>query len=223
MAQPVFGPIYCETLHFVPGVFPAEPVNTISNVVIVAFGVAAAYFVAKRAPRAYDLYCLSGLLIVNGIGSALWHGLRTPWALTFDVMPGLVFLFMFLFFWARRLWSRSGAALFLIAFFAAAYVSSRYWGVVQRWVALAPVVVAAALVLIAETYRRSRSLALAGGAALASALLALFFRSIDLDACAYIPVGTHFLWHIFLSAAGFIGIMALIRFRPRRSAPEAAQ
>jgi hypothetical protein len=221
MAQIGFGPIYCETMYWAGSTFPAEPVNTVSNGVIVLFGLASAYYVAKRAPRAVDLYVLSALLTATGVGSGLWHGLREPWALAFDVTPGLFFMFALLFCWARRLWSYLGATIFLLAFFLAFQYSREYWGLVQRWVALAPVVVIAAAVLIAQTYVYSKRATLGGTVALSSALLALFFRTIDLDACAYIPFGTHFLWHMLLSAGSFVGVMTLTGLKARSEKPAA--
>jgi hypothetical protein len=224
------GPIYCETLSARAGVFPIEPMNTISNGVIVLFGLAGLYVVAKRAPRAYDLYVLSSIQIVTGIGSGLWHGLRNPDALFFEASSGLFFLFVFMFCWARRLWSYLGAAAFLAAFYAGFLLSRPYWGIVQRWVALAPIVILASLALIAQTYSYSKRVAAYGGVALLSAVVALLFRSYDLAACPYIPFGTHFLWHSFLSAAGFIGILAMTDLksakpvdRPSRPAEEAAE
>jgi len=217
------GPIYCETLSARTGVFPVEPLNTISNGVIVLFGLAGLYVVAKRSPRAYDLYVLSAIQIVTGIGSGLWHGLRNPDALFFEASSGLFFLFVFMFCWARRLWSYLGAAAFLGAFYAGFLVSRPYWGMVQRWVALAPVVILASLALIVQTYSYSRRIAAYGGVALLLAVIALLFRSFDLAACPYIPFGTHFLWHCFLSAAGFIGIVAMTGLKSAMATGRAEQ
>jgi hypothetical protein len=231
-----FGPIYCETMSATSASFPVEPMNTLSNGVIVMFGLAALYFVVKRAPRAVDLYVLCALLIATGIGSGIWHGFRDRDALFFEVQSGLFFLFAVVFFWARRLWSYVGAALFLAVFFGGFSLSREYWdravfGIpVQRWVALAPVVILAGIALIAQTYGYSRRAAILGGMALVLAIVALTFRTIDLSVCAYIPFGTHFLWHSFLSAAGFLGVLALIEIpsvraarRASRSAAEAAE
>jgi hypothetical protein len=126
-----------------------------------------------------------------------------------------MFLFFFIFCWARRLWSIPGAVVFLAAFYAGFRLSQPYWGMVQRWVALAPIVVIASLALIAGTFRISREVAAYGGVALAAALIALTFRSIDLAVCSYIPFGTHFLWHSFLSGAGFIGILGMLKMKER--------
>ena len=39
------------------------------------FGLASMYMVAKRTPRAYDLYIVSALLIACGIGSGIGSGI----------------------------------------------------------------------------------------------------------------------------------------------------
>src|SRR4029077_13613448 len=224
-----FGPVYCETMSATSASFPVEPMNTISNGVIVMFGLAGLYFVVKRAPRAVDLYVLCALLVTTGIGSGIWHGFRDSDALFFEVQSGLFFLFAVVFFWARRLWSYGGAALFLALFFGGFTLSREYWdravfGIpVQRWVALAPVVIVAGIALIAQTYAYSRRAAVFGGVALSSAIVALTLRTIDLSVCAAFPFGTHFLWHSFLSAGGFLGILALIELPALRRAKSAPQ
>ena len=226
-----FGPVYCETMSATSAGFPIEPMNTISNGVIVMFGLLGLYFVAKRAPRAVDLYVLCALLITTGIGSGIWHGFRDSGALFFEVQSGLFFLFAVVFFWARRLWSYFGAALFLALFYGGFSFSREYWdraifGIpVQRWVALAPVVILAGIALIAQTYAYSRRAAILGSVALSSAIVALTFRTIDLSVCSSFPIGTHFLWHSFLSAGGFLGVLALIELpaiRRAKSVPQPA-
>ena len=216
MPQFAFGPIYCETMSATSASFPIEPLNTISNGVIVLFGLASLYFTIKRAPRAVDLYVLSALLITTGVGSGIWHGFRDRDALFFEVQSGLFFLFALVFFWSRRLWNYAGAALFLGLFLAGFSLSRQLWdstffGIpLQRWVALAPVVIIAGIALIVQTYAYSRRAALLSGLALTSAMVALTFRTIDLSVCDTIPTGTHFLWHSFLSGGGFLGVLALI-------------
>jgi hypothetical protein len=143
MAQFNFGPIYCETPDTFTDVFPVEPANTVSNAVIVLFGVLSLYYVIKRTPRAYDLYVLCLFMIANGIGSGLWHGLRDRTALIFEVQAGLLVLFGLAFCWARRVWSGVAALIFTLVFFVGFGLSQAYWGAsVQRWVAIAPIVIA---------------------------------------------------------------------------------
>jgi hypothetical protein len=220
-----FGPTYCETPETITGVFPVEPANAISSGVIVLFGLAALFLAARRRPRALELYVLCALLILNGLGSILWHGLRTRWALTLDVMPALVFVLMICVVWARRVapWWQAAAAggVLVLAPLAVrlADLGSR-WPL--RWGAMAFAIIAVAVWLITRTVAVSRAAALTGAAALGLAALALTFRSLDGSACASIGLGTHFLWHIFLSAAAFLSLYTvLIIDRARRPADEA--
>jgi hypothetical protein len=205
------GPVYCETPYGVlSAAFPAEPWNTYSNLVIIAFGFLGLFITLRRAPRSLDLYILCGLLIVNGIGSFLWHGTRMRWALTLDVLPGLFFLLALVFFWARRV-SQTWIALLFIASFYVAVTWLRQTGFgYGRWASMAPAIVFFGGLLVFRTWTISREGAILGGAALASAMLALTFRTIDPAMCASIPFGTHFLWHIFLSGGAFLGIMGII-------------
>ena len=41
-------------------------------------------------------------------------------------------------------------------------------------------------------------------------LLALFFRTIDLEVCSAIPIGTHFLWHSLNGLAAYLAMRCLI-------------
>jgi hypothetical protein len=215
-----FGPTYCETLTASFAAFPIEPANTVSNGVIVLFGLASLYFVRKRTPQSYDLYVLSVLLIATGIGSGLWHGFRDWYALRFEVSAGLLFLFGLAVCWSRRLWSIAGTAIFLIAFVLAFQYSREYFGFASRWVSVAPVVVLFGSVLATQTVMRSKKAALLGLAAMALSLTAVGFRTYDLTACDYLPIGTHWLWHIFNSAGGFTAMLAIITLQtqgaPRR-------
>ena len=224
--MPTFGPIYCETLLYVAGMYPAEPVNTVSNGAIVLFGVLALFLVARRTPRSYDLYLLCILLIVNGLGSFLWHATRTRWALALDIWPALIFLLLMVYFWARRV-SPAWHALLLLAGFYATVQLLRYSDLIPfgRWASIAPAVILMGIWLVWRTVPHSPHAALLGAASLGTALVALTFRTIDHAACAYVPFGTHFLWHIFLSCAAFLGVMALITLTragtAKRSAPTA--
>jgi hypothetical protein len=230
MAQFGIGPTYCETLSATSGAFPVEPFNTVSNGVIVLFGLAALYLVRKRTPQAYDLYVLSALLVATGIGSGLWHGLRDGWWLRFEVNAGLLFLFGVALCWSRRLWSSVGALLFLVAFGVAFIFSRQYLGIFgQRWVAVAPAVVLFGSILATQTVILSKKAALLGVAAMVLSLTALGFRTYDITACEYLPMGTHWLWHMFNSAGGFTAMLVIITLQtqgaPRRSEAvgEAAQ
>jgi Ceramidase len=220
VAQFGIGPTYCETLSATYASFPIEPANTVSNGVIVLFGLASLYMVAKKTPRAYDLYIVSGLLIACGIGSGLWHGLRDGGALFFEVQMGLFFLFGLAVCWSRRLWPPLGALLFVVAFVFAFLFSRQYLSVFnQRWVAVAPAVILFGSVLATQTVMRSKKAALLGLGAMGLSLTALGFRTYDLEFCDSFPMGTHWLWHIFNSAGGFTAMLAIMTLQTQ-SAPK---
>lgn len=215
-----FGPRYCETPDPVGGAFPIEPWNAISSGVICLFGLAGLYLVARRAPRAWPLHLLCALLVVNGAGSVLWHGLRTRWALTLDVQPALIFVALGALIWARRvapLWQAATLAALVIG----TPLIIRYTGLQLplrgMMVANGLVIVLAAGWLIAKTAPLAPRAAATGGAALALALTALAFRSLDAHACAHFEHGSHFLWHIFLSSAAFMLLTTLIALEPSRN------
>lgn len=218
-----FRPQYCETPDEITGVFPVEPANAISSGVIVLFGLAALVLVTRRAPRAFELYVLCALLIVNGVGSILWHGLRERWALTLDVTPALIFLLGVSVVWARRVapWRHVGvAAIAIVAFWLVMRNVDLGMRLPGRWGAMAPMIVVLALWLIARSYAISKTAALTGGLALVSALAALTFRSIDRFACEWSPVGSHFLWHILLSAAAFLCIRTIVTLSEKQAGGE---
>jgi hypothetical protein len=210
-----FGPQYCETPDFASG-FPVEPANAISSGVIVLFGIAALVLVVQRRPRDLALYTLCALLIVNGTGSILWHGLRTQWALAVDTLPALVFVIFAAFLWARKvapLWQAAVVGVLLVLLPFALFRLDIVPPGVSRLVTGAIVIAIAGVWLVARTMFVSPSAWFVGSYAIASAAAALTFRTVDALTCDQLPFGTHFLWHIFLSAAAYLCMRVLVRLR----------
>lgn len=221
------GPLYCETGHGF--LFMAEPINTITN----AFIIIAAIYALKEVRRAkvgmpFDLALLLFLLFATGIGSFFWHALRTRVALAFDALPGLLFLFVLAGLWFRALFGNLigvAGALGLIALAVGTTALWRAYGVgfsgMPPAFAFAPAFASIAAVgafLATETARRyGRDVARPGAFAILSALGAAVCRSIDLLVCDVLPTGTHFLWHILLSLAAYLGIVLLVRLKSAKS------
>jgi hypothetical protein len=222
-----FGPTYCETPETITGFFPVEPANAISSGVIVVFGLLALFQVMRRAPRSIELYVLCALLITNGVGSILWHGLRTRWSLTLDFLPAAIFVLVMALVWARRVAPWPQVALAFGAF-VATVVALRFVDlglpIPGRMAASAAAIVGLALWLIVRSAAVSREAAILGGGALLSALTALTFRSADAWACTTFGTGSHFLWHIFLSGGAFLSLLTIVKLReviPRAQAASA--
>ncbi len=208
-------PIYCETPALVAS-FAVEPINTWSNLFIIAVGLLAITIVARRPgrPHGRSLWILAILLTITGVGSFLWHGWREPGFLILDAVPGALFLFIAAYLWMRRFYSRTVALVGVIAFALLEALSAAYGADALSHqyavVSMAPVLALTSAWLIARTYGESLRAAALGGGALALALAAIYFRSIDLSVCETFAIGTHFIWHLLLSLSALFTILSLI-------------
>ncbi len=222
------GPIYCETGH--PWLGMAEPVNTITNAVILI----AAYFAYRYVKRSKvgfspDLVLLLFLLVWVGIGSALWHGLRTRWALQLDWIPGVLFLLVLTVMWIRQMFQSPWLGWFAGVAGMALMIFLTFWGVARfghdlaritpnlRFAPMFATVTVFGLAMVAGTWSKfGRGPALLGITILLCGISAAIARSIDLLVCPYIPTGTHFLWHIGLATAACLGVVLMVRIKKVR-------
>jgi hypothetical protein len=197
----------------------AEPVNTLTNLVIIAAAIASFLLVRRQTGRyPPDLMLLVFLLFATGIGSFFWHALRTRTWLTLDWVPGVLFLSSFVFLWLRTLHGALAGAgavtLVLGTGIGTMAFASLHLGAPPRSPLLfAPFFVALLSIGAGFVYLTTRARGPAA-AAMAATLLGLaavgaLFRTADQMACALIPFGTHFLWHISLSAAAYCCIRFL--------------
>jgi hypothetical protein len=204
----------------------AEPVNTLTNGFIILAAILA-YLHVRRARVGFssDLSVLLILLMVNGIGSTLWHGLRTNWALQLDWIPGVLFLFVLTGAWMRQLFGRvagfAGPALMLAAAVGSVWLMLLFGGGLPRTLMFVPAFATIALIalvmVLATAPKFGAGAASLGALSLMFAVAAAVFRSIDLMTCDLIPFGTHFLWHLGLSTAAYLGIVLLVRMKKHPS------
>lgn len=224
MATPVgnfVGPLYCDTAHMLFGVIH-EPVNTVTNAAILI----AAYFAARHVKRSgvgfsAGMSLLLLLLVSVGVGSALWHGLRTQWALILDTLPGVLFLLTLTVLWIRQLYGWFAGIFGMVLMVAVSIVSVRYFaeplGAITpnfRFLPFYASVAVTGIVMVRGTWvKYGRDAGLLGLSILGFGIAAAFFRSIDLIVCRYVPFGTHFLWHMGLSTAACLGVYLMVRMR----------
>lgn len=213
-------PVYCETGH--PWFGIAEPVNFFTNALILLAAIAATVRLLREKPsHPTGLWLLVVLLYATGIGSALWHGLRTYWALRVDSLSGLFFLLALVGLWAGQLWGRIRGWLatfgFVVLSVTVLRLSLHLMGDVPK--NLRPVmflpffieVIAVGAVLVQVSYiRAGRRAARLGIATVVCGMIAAVGRSLDMVLCAWLPFGSHFIWHTFLSLAAYLGICALM-------------
>ncbi|GAA0532160.1 hypothetical protein FHS83_002764 [Rhizomicrobium palustre] len=228
---PFHGPIYCDTAHMWLGMH--EPVNTITNAAILI----AAYIGFRHVRRSgmkfsADLVLLLVLLVGVGVGSALWHGLRTFWALQLDWIPGVLYFLLVTLLWIRQLYGWSAGVFALMIMLAMSVLGIIKFGdslaTITPNLRFAPfyftVTILGALMVAGAWKKFGRDTAMLGAAALAFGIGAAAARSIDLLMCSVVPFGTHFLWHLGLSTAACLGLMLVVKMKKARenSAPSLA-
>jgi Ceramidase len=204
--------LYCERVG--PGLF-AEPLNALSNV---AFLIAAwtAWSLARRTQAvSAGIWMLIVLSIVIATGSALFHTFATAWARILDEVPILLFQLCYLWLYMRRIMAQRPelAATSIAGYLAAAFLGRQFSLLLNGSLVYAPALI---LMLGLGLYhflqhRAGRCLLLAATGVF---LISLAFRSIDEAVCSYVPIGTHFLWHILNGVVLYLSMRALILNRP---------
>jgi len=199
---------YCERLG--PGLL-AEPVNAVTNGAFLI----AAWWIQARARRLgvsddRGFTGLAALAVAIGVGSTLFHTVATPWALLADVVPILLFQLLFLWLYLRRRTTLgAAAALLLVALFLVVTLVSRTGPqLLNGSLALyGPTLVLLLVLGWRELQRRQRpQLLLAGGVF----SLSLLLRSGDQLVCPWLPVGSHFLWHLLNAVVLALAAAALM-------------
>ena len=202
-----FGPIYTETDL---SRFPVEPWNTYSNLIflLLIFYIA---FKTKLDARKYPLLVVSLPILLTGfIGGTVYHASRSDriW-LMMDYLPIMVLsIFVSVHFLRRLLGNFSYALGVALSSFILMRIIFRYsplpmgLRITIGYSTLAALILVPAY-LISKDYPSLRKY-LSGAAFLFS--LAIGFRY--LDSAAILPMGTHFLWHIF----GGLSVWSLVLF-----------
>lgn len=215
---------YCERGG--PG-FWAEPANALSNGAFLLAAVAAAIQARAAAPPDRAALGLAALIAVIGLGSFLFHTLAVYGAMLADVIPIALFIYAYLALALRRFLRlpglRVGAASAGFALFAYAFAPTLdaltgddVSRVTNGSIDYAPAVLAL-FALAWATARRPEGRFVGTGRRLAGIgtlfLISLAARTADPAACAFVPFGTHALWHVLNACVLYALVAAAIRHR----------
>lgn len=210
------GPIYKETL--VPEeFFLVEPWNAISSIAIILPAIYWAFRLAKYPYKDFMFmwYCIP-LLILGGTGSTLFHGFRnSDWLLYLDVLPtAILTLSIGVLFWMRyfKNWY------FTIGLFIASYILRiSVYNFLSGHTAtnIAYFITGTLIFLPILIYlRKTNWLGLKWIVLSVSFLIiSLIFREIDRREIVTIPMGTHFLWHLFSGVGAYYLARFLFKLR----------
>ena len=202
--------IYCERLN--PS-FWAEPLNAISNGVflIAAFFAYKAYISNKSRDKGVVAAIIITALV--GIGSFLFHTIATRWAMWADIIPIIIFIHYSFWLILTRFFAfkASKALLGVVLFFGFSILVKTYVpitafnGSAQYFPALFLLIGTAAF-LKAGNNVQYRKFAVAAVVFIG----ALTARSVDMQVCPNLEIGTHFLWHTLNPVVMYLVIKAII-------------
>lgn len=199
---------YCERVG--PGLFE-EPLNAFSNLSFVVAAWAAWRLAERTGTLSTGVKVLIGLAGSVGIGSMLWHTFANTLGLYLDVVPIAIFIMLFIWLYTRRVMGkgRGFAALSVAAFPLATFLVSPFDEALHGAPAYSPGLL---VVLVLGAYHAmkkmpSRFTLLATGGVY---FTALFFRTIDLELCHYMTIGTHFIWHTLIGLVTYLAMRSLI-------------
>ncbi|MFT6827111.1 MAG: hypothetical protein ACI9Z3_000408 [Roseivirga sp.] len=198
------GPWYAET--HVTNQIIVEPWNAFSSLAIAA---PAIYFLWKirASPLKFKflLFCIP-ILFLNGIGSTLFHGLRTSnYLLLMDYLPAFALtLSITIYLWYKVLskwWMVifTVGPLFILRLIAAEYFSGALGMNLSYIIGGIAFLLPFLLILRKYQYQKSLNVFLA----VLCFILAIYFRGADKEFTNIIPFGTHFLWHIFTGIGAY--------------------
>lgn len=219
-------PVYCETLQAGDAVntYLSEPINSYSNIFIfIAAAICFAMLWQKKSSltKVRFNWLLIGWfgLLLNAIGSWLWHSTKDTSWLPLDVFPAIIFLMILVYYWFQQLFTKKANVLLatlamfftpIIWIFLAVFVlglRNTLWMPIGFTLTMLGLF----LYFMSLTWHRLPKKNLFQGLqALIAMVLAATFRGIDIPVCHSIPFGTHFLWHLGLSVAAVLGLRFIL-------------
>jgi hypothetical protein len=207
--------IYCERTS---ADLWAEPVNALSNAAFIIAAVIG-WRAARRAGRLDGpTILLIALTASIGVGSFLFHTFATRWAALADVVPIGLFIVTYLTIVMRRFFGLGWPVAVLLgaSFVPAGMVltsaippalTSAVSGSTRYLPALLFLAVCGGL-LAARSQSAGRALLFGAGLFVVS----LTFRSVDAPLCQAVPIGTHFVWHVFNGALLAWLLVTMVRY-----------
>lgn len=188
---------YCERAGHVG--MMAEPLNLFTNAFfIVAALLAGRALVRSGAVKVIDLWLLVIALFSIGIGSGLWHAHPTGTTVMMDVIPITLFINIYLISSMRRLLGLTWAKIvgWWTAYFTAGIVAQMVLppGLLNGTIMYIPTYLTLAI-LTAVLVKRIPHVGRVFLLVVVVWSVSLVFRTIDIDACPTLGIGTHFLWH----------------------------
>lgn len=203
-------PVYCERGSF-------QPINTASSLVFFASAFFSYRLLRKRRVK-NRLICILPYVVAGiGFGSVTWHSIPNVLTNLADTVPITFFVFLSYFYMLSRIVRNRvfvWGVLFLIASIEIPFLLEALPSLNGSMRYLA-VMVSGVFICVALTKRFPEVFIYVLFIVLLS-MVALLFRSMDFMVCKVLPVGTHFLWHVFGSVILYLIIVVLVKVEETR-------
>lgn len=200
------GPVYMETD---PGRFIVEPWNALSSLLMLAPALYWIWIVRKDLNNNGFLLFVIAMVVLGGLGSAIFHGFRASlFFLLMDIVPSaLLTLSLSVYLWLKILKKWWHIFFIMVPAFGIRFL---FWNDIPEHMAInisyfitgTIIALPLIIILIRDRFHKWISVSLA----VVSFMVALLFRQLDTSEIIFLPMGTHFLWHTF-SAVGAFYIM----------------
>lgn len=197
------GPRYAE---YHPNLIIVEPWNAVSSMFMMLPAILFLFRYRHQLKQLRFLAFAIAMVFLGGLGSTLFHAFRmSPVFLMLDVIPSaLLTLAIAIYFWFKVLPRRWMLLLIFVPVFGVRIVFFRelpqHLSINISYAISGLLVIVPLLMILYKTNFRHVFWVISMIAAFAIALL---FRQLDAYPIAWIPQGTHFLWHLFTSAGSW--------------------
>ena len=176
----------------------------------------------KTKDTPWEVPCLIGILALVGVGSFLFHTYANVWSELADMLPILLFQVLALWTLMKRFLEFPGwfCALLIVLFVGISQGISMYVPDVFLNGSAGYLPSLAGQWLIAYGLRNKHRKAAAEMWNVGALFLySLLFRSLDMQVCENIPIGTHFIWHSLNALMLYTVISATLHPRNTNQAP----
>ena len=201
--------IYCERVA--PGLW-AEPLNAVTNLSFIIAAIYAYKFAKGRGGITQQSFLLILLMFAIGVGSTLFHTFATKLTQLSDVLPILLYQLAFILFYSLNVMRMKifGAAFLFIIFMVMTVLSEMAPShILNGSLSYAPSIIFLLGFGLWHLFTKQseRYILICAGLIFA---VSLTFRSIDMQMCETIVIGTHFLWHVlngcvlYLATRGYV-------------------
>jgi hypothetical protein len=210
----IFDITYCEQ-PIIGNYF--QPLNTLSNIFFIVAAILLYYYFRTRKIKDAKSIIFLFLIVLIGLGSFLWHLNKNKVTFFCDVIPISLFFVAYIYFLItviskNKIKSAFITGIYLIfimigsIFFRSIIENNLINGAYEYILTL----FFFTLIWI-YTYTKNRQIFRKLVLVFVLFLLALVFRQADLLVCNYIPIGTHFIWHLFTASTSYFAVRALYK------------